>query len=100
MPACRPKRARKLSDGPQEVEHLSLCGARGERGKRGMVVLERYYGTLKYLYECSAVATPREAGRARSVPVRVLFCGGQGGRCGVGKNVNLIKPPCRSFRYR
>ena len=84
MPTRRSKRARKSSHGPLEVEHLSLCGARGERGKRGMVVLERYYGTLKYLYECSAVATPREAGRERSRARRALFCGAQGGRCGAG----------------
>ena len=84
MPTRRSKRARKSSHGPLEVEHLSLCRARGERGKRGMVVLERYYGTLKYLYEWSAVATPREAGRERSRARRALFCGAQGGRCGAG----------------
>ena len=99
MPACRPKRARKLSDGPQEVEHLSLCGARGERGKRGMPGLRDIIVRLSTYTTCSAVATPREAGRARSVPVRVLFCGGQGGRCGVGKKLNLILLR-RSFRYR
>ena len=65
MPTRRSKPARKSSHGPLEVEHLSLCGARGERGKRGMVVLERYYGTLKYLYEWSggtgAVTRPSRA---------------------------------------
>ena len=78
MPTRRSKRARKSSHGPLEVEHLSLCGARGERGKRGMVVLERYYGTLKYLYEWSAVATPRGGTGAVARPSRAVLWGSGG----------------------
>jgi len=77
-----------------------LRSARWARKARNAWRLRDIIVRLSTYTTCSAVATPREAGRARSVPVRVLFCGGQGGRCGVGKNVNLIKPPCRSFRYR
>ena len=84
MPTRRSKRARKSSHGPLEVEHLSLCRARGERGKRGMVELERYYGTLKYLYDVLSRGDSTEAGRARSRARRALFCGAQGGRCGAG----------------
>ena len=67
MAARQSKRARKSSDGPQEVEHLSLCRARGERGKRGMPGLRDIIVLLSTYTTCSAVATPRDGARPRAV---------------------------------
>ena len=79
MPTRRSKRARKSSHGPLEVEHLSLCGARGERGKRGMVVLERYYGTLKYLYDVLSRGDSTSGGTgAVARPSRAVLWGSGG----------------------
>ena len=82
MAARQSKRARKSSDGPQEVEHLSLCGARGERGKRGCLTLERYYSTLKYLYDVLTWRLHvRRDGRGRC-PSACCFVGVRGGAVG------------------